>query len=176
MKSEYKLDPTHSSAHFSVRHMMITNVRGGFQSVQGTAVYDPGDLKGSQLAVLIDAATVNTLDAQRDAHLKSADFLDVVTYPSITFTSTKITAAGERELSIAGDLTVRGVTKQVVLTVDGPSSERKDPWGNIRIGASAATTIKRSDFGLVWNAPLETGGILVGDELKIQLEVSLIRS
>lgn len=176
MRNEYKLDPAHSSAQFSVRHMMITNVHGGFSGVQGTVIFDPQNLSASRLDVVIDAATVNTQEAQRDAHLKSADFLDVAVYPSITFKSTKIVAAGDGELSVTGDLTIHGVTKSVVLAVEGPSPESKDPWGNTRIGASATTKIKRSDFGLAWNAALETGGILVGDDVKITLEVSLIRS
>jgi polyisoprenoid-binding protein YceI len=175
MKTEYKLDPAHSSAQFTVRHMMITNVRGGFSGLQGTAVYDPQDLAASSLDIVIDASTVNTQEPQRDAHLKSADFLDVALYPTITFKSTKIAPAGDDELSITGDLTIHGVTKSVVLTVEGPTPENKDPWGNLRIGASATTKIKRSDFGLTYNAALETGGILVGDELKIALDVSLIK-
>src|SRR5260370_19324239 len=118
MKSEYKLDPAHSNAQFTVRHMMITNVRGAFSGVQGTAVYDPEDLKGSSLDVVIDAATVNTLDAQRDTHLKSPDFLDVAAYPSIIFKSTKFAAAGDGELNIAGGLTLHGVTKPVILAVE----------------------------------------------------------
>ncbi len=176
MKNEYKLDPAHSSAQFTVRHMMITNVRGGFSGVQGTARFDPQDLPGSSLDVVIDATTVNTQEPQRDAHLKSADFLDVAVYPAITFKSTTIAAAGDSELSITGDLTIHGVTKSVVLTVEGPTPESKDPWGNTRIGASGTTKIKRSDFGLLWNSALETGGILVGDDLKIALDVSLIKA
>ena len=176
MKTEYKIDPAHSSAQFMVRHMMITNVRGAFSGIQGSVNYDPDNLKVSSLNVVIDASTVNTLDAQRDAHLKSADFLDVAQYPSITFKSTNVKANGGGELSIAGDLTIHGVTKEVVLQVDEPSAEGKDPWGNVRMGASATTKIKRSDFGLAWNQALETGGILVGDELKLAIEVSLIRA
>jgi polyisoprenoid-binding protein YceI len=176
MKAEYKFDPAHSSAQFTVRHMMITNVRGGFSGVQGTAVYDPQDLGASSLDVVLDASTVNTHEPQRDAHLKSSEFLDVVQYPTITFKSTKVAAAGDDELSITGDLTIHGVTKSAVLTVEGPTLETKDPWGNTRIGASATTKIKRSDFGLTYNAALETGGILIGDELKIVLDVSLIKA
>jgi polyisoprenoid-binding protein YceI len=175
MKTTYQIDPAHSSAQFSIRHMMITNVRGGFSSVTGTVVYDaekPGD---STVDAVIDVNTIATLDPQRDAHLKSADFLDAEKFPTITFKSTKVEADGE-EATVTGDLTIHGATKQVVLKVEGPTQEGKDPWGNLRIGASATTKIKRSDFGLHWNAVLETGGIMVGDDLKIELEVQMIKA
>ena len=175
MKREYKIDPAHSSAHFTVRHMMITNVRGSFSGVEGTVAYDPEEPAKSTVEVVINASTINTLEPPRDAHLKSADFLDVEKYPTITFKSKKVTP-GEDGLSIAGDLTIHGVSKEVVLKGETPTAEGKDPWGNLRVGASAATKIKRSEFGLTWNAALETGGILVGDDLKIDLDVSLIRS
>lgn len=176
MKTTYKIDPAHSKAHFVVRHMMITNVRGGFNSVQGTVVYDPENLNASSMDVTIDAKTINTQEPDRDTHLKSADFLDVEKYPTITFKSKAITKEGDDELKVRGDLTIHGVTKEVVLKVEGPSPEAKDPWGNLRIGASATTKIKRSEFGLTYNAALETGGILIGDDVKIELEVSLIKS
>jgi polyisoprenoid-binding protein YceI len=176
MKTTYTIDPAHSSAQFTVRHMMISNVRGGFSSIKGTAEYDPDNVSDSSIDVAIDAGTIKTLDEQRDAHLKSADFLDAEKYPTIAFTSTKVTPAGDGELSVTGDLTIHGVTKPVVLKIEGPTSEGKDPWGNIRMGASGTTKIKRSDFGLTWNAALETGGILIGDELKIDLEIQLIKA
>jgi polyisoprenoid-binding protein YceI len=176
MKATYNIDPAHSSAQFSVRHMMISNVRGGFGSVKGTVVYDSDNPGESTIDATIDATTINTLDAQRDAHLKSADFLDVERYPAITFKSRKIEVAGSDELKVTGDLSVHGVTREVVLKVEGPTGENKDPFGNTRVGASAATKIKRSDFGLSWNAALETGGFLVGDDLKIELEISLIKA
>lgn len=176
MKREYRIDPAHSSAQFTVRHMMITNVRGAFSGIQGNVSYDPEDVQSAAINADIDASTVNTQDVQRDAHLKSVDFLDVATFPTISFHSKKVKTAGGGELSIHGDLTIHGVTKQVVLQVDQPSAEAKDPWGNLRMGASATTRIKRSDFGLAWNQALETGGILVGDELKLALDVSLIRA
>ncbi len=175
MKTTWKIDPAHSSAHFVVRHMMITNVRGGFSGVQGTVVYDPADLNGSSVEVTIDKNTLSTGDTNRDTHVKSAEFLDVENFPTITFKSKKITKDGDG-LKIAGDLTLHGVTKEVTLNVDGPTEEQKDPWGNIRVGASATTKIKRSDFGLTWNAALETGGIMLGDDLKLELEVSLIKA
>ncbi len=174
MKTTWKIDPAHSSAQFVVRHMMITNVRGGFSGVQGTAVYDPDDLAASSIDVTIDVHSLSTADATRDAHVKSADFLDADKYPTITFKSTKIAKDGDG-LKVTGDLTIHGVTKEAVLAVEGPTEEQKDPWGNTRIGASAVTKIKRSDFGLTWNATLETGGIMLGDDIKIELEVSLIK-
>ena len=175
MKTTYKIDPAHSSAHFVIRHMMITNVRGGFSSVEGTVAYDPDNLGDSSIDVTIDVNTLNTADANRDTHVKSADFLDAEKFPAITFKSRKVEADGE-EAKITGDLTIHGVTKEVVLKVEGPTPEGKDPWGNIRIGASATTKIKRSDFGLSWNAVLETGGIMVGDDLKLELDVQMIKA
>jgi polyisoprenoid-binding protein YceI len=176
MSTTYKIDPAHSSASFVVRHMMITNVRGAFSNVQGTVTHDAGDPGQSCIDVVIDVTTINTQEPARDTHLKSADFLDVEKYPTITFKSTSVAAAAEGEHSVTGDLTIHGVTKRVVLKVEGPTAEGKDPWGNTRIGASATTKIKRSDFGLTYNAALETGGILIGDDVKIELEVSLIKA
>ncbi len=176
MKTTYKIDPAHSSAHFVVRHMMITNVRGSFASVQGTVVYDPENPADSSVEAVIDAASIKTNEEQRDAHLRSPDFLHAEQFPTITFKSKKVERLNEDEAKVTGDLTIHGVTREVVLKVDGPTPETKDPFGNIRSGASATTRIKRSDFGLTWNAALETGGFLVGDEVKIELEVSLIKS
>jgi polyisoprenoid-binding protein YceI len=176
LKTTYKIDPAHSSAQFIVRHMMITNVRGGFSGVQGTIEYDPDNPNESRIEVMIDAGKINTLDEQRDTHLKSPDFLHVEQHPTIVFKSKKIARVGDDEWKIAGDLTIHGVTKEVILNAEGPTPEGKDPFGHTRIGASASTKIKRSDFGLMWNAALETGGILIGDDLKIELEVSAIRS
>jgi len=176
MQASYQIDPAHSTAHFVVRHMMITNVRGAFSNIQGTVVYDPADLASSQIDVSIDTATVNTHVDERDAHLKSPDFFDVEKFPKITFQSKRIERSGDDELKVLGDLSIHGVTREVFLKVEGPTQEEKDPWGNLRIGASATAKIKRSDFGLTWNAALETGGALVGDDVKIELEVSLIKS
>jgi polyisoprenoid-binding protein YceI len=172
----YKIDPAHSSAQFVVRHMMISNVRGGFSGVQGAIEYDPERPAETSIDVVIDAGKISTLDEQRDAHLRSADFLHVEQHPTITFKSKKMAKVGDGEWKISGDLTIHGVTKEVVLNAEGPTPEGKDPFGNVRIGASAWTKIKRSDFGLTWNAALETGGILVGDDLKIELEVSAIKA
>jgi len=172
----YKMDPAHSGAQFVVRHMMISNVRGGFTKVEGTIEYDPANVGATKIDAVIDASTIDTREEQRDAHLRSADFLDVEKFPTITFKSTKVEADGDDELKVTGDLTIHGVTKEVVLDVDGPTPEAKDPYGNLRVGASAKTKVKRSEFGLTWNAALEAGGFLVGDDLKIELDVSAIRS
>jgi polyisoprenoid-binding protein YceI len=171
----YTIDPAHSTAGFKVRHLMVANVRGEFSGVTGTVVHDAENPANSSIQATIDARTVHTRDEQRDAHLKSADFLDVEKYPTITFVSTKVQKVGQGEGKVTGNLTLHGVTKEVVLDVEGPAPEVKDPWGNTKSGASASTKIKRSDFGLVWNAALETGGVLVGEEVQITLEVELLR-
>lgn len=175
MKTTYQIDPAHSSAQFVIRHMMITNVRGGFTGVKGTVVWDPERPAEARIEAEIAADTLKTNDEQRDAHVKGPDFLDAATYPAITFKSSKVAPLGEGELSVTGELTIHGVTREVVLRVEGITGEAKDPWGNSRIGASASTRIKRSDFGLNFNAPLETGGVLLGDDLKLEIEVSLIK-
>jgi polyisoprenoid-binding protein YceI len=174
LKTTYKIDPAHSSAQFIVRHLMITNVRGGFTGVTGTVVYDPDDLATSSIDVTIDVNTLSTGDATRDAHVKSAEFLDVEKYPTIIFKSKTITKHSGH--LVEGDLTIHGVTKGAVLDVEGPTSEQVDPWGNTRVGASATTKIKRSEFGVTWNAALETGGIMLGDDLKLEIDVSLIKA
>lgn len=175
MKTTYKIDPAHSSAQFVVRHMMISNVRGGFGSVQGTVVFDSEKAAESSIEATIDTRTINTLDENRDAHLKSPDFLDAERYPAITFRSNNIAPAGPGEFTVTGDLSIHGVTHPVVLKVEGPTPEGKDPFGNTRVGASATTKIKRSDFGLNFNAALETGGVLIGEDVKIEIEASLIK-
>lgn len=171
----YKIDPAHSGAEFVVRHMMISNVRGGFTKVEGTIEYDPANVAATKIDAQIDASSIDTREPQRDGHLKSADFLDAEKFPAISFKSKKVEANGDGELKVTGDLTIHGATKEVVLDVDGPTPEAKDPFGNVRVGASAKTKIKRSEFGLTWNAALETGGFLVGDDLKIELDISAIR-
>jgi polyisoprenoid-binding protein YceI len=174
MKTSYRIDPVHSSAQFIARHMMITNVRGSFSGVQGTVVYDPANPAESSIEAVIDVNTISTGEPQRDAHLKSADFLLADKYPTITFKSAKVEPAGDGEWNVTGALTIRGVTRDVALKVEGPATEGNDPWGNVRSGASAATKIKRGDFGLSWNAALETGGFLVGDDVKISVSVQAI--
>ncbi len=176
MKTTYQFDPAHTSAHFTVRHMMVANVRGAFGKVSGAIVYDPGKPEETRIEAEIDATSINTREDARDTHLKSADFLDVEKYPTILFKSKKVEFAGPGELKVVGGLTIHGVTKEVTLNVEGPSAEHKDPWGNTKIGATATTKIKRSDFGLTWNAVLETGGILVGDDVKIEIDAELAKT
>lgn len=175
MKTTYEIDPAHSSVQFSIRHLMVTNVRGSFRGVKGTVVYDPDAPATSTVRALIDTTTISTNDNERDTHVKSADFLDVEQYPTIEFNSTSVKKSGAG-LEVTGDLTVHGITKPVVLHVEDISPETKDPWGNTRIGASAKTKIKRSDFGLKWNAPLETGGVLVGDDVKLEFELEFLKA
>jgi polyisoprenoid-binding protein YceI len=153
---------------------MISNVKGEFTSLTGTIAYDPDNLEESRVEAVIDANTINTRDEQRDAHLRSADFFDTAKYPTLTFRSKEFTSSGGR-LSVRGDLTIRGVTREVLLAVDGPTPEVKDPWGNYRFGATATTKVSRKDWGLVWNSVLETGGVMVGDEVTITLDLEAMR-
>jgi len=171
---QYEIDPVHSSAQFSVRHMMVSNVRGEFAKVTGTVAYDPKNPQASSVEATIDATSINTHEPKRDDQLKSPDFFDVAKYPTLTFKSTKVERAGEGNLRVTGDLTIHGVTKQVVLEVEGLSPEVK-MGGNIKTGASATTTIDRRDFGLTWNRVLEGGGLVVGNEVKITLEIEMGR-
>ncbi len=175
MSNKWVIDGSHSSAGFSVKHLMITNVRGEFQKVEGTVTYDPAKPEATTIEASADVASINTRDEKRDGHLKSPDFFDVEKFPTLTFKSKSVKVKGKEELSVTGDLTIHGVTKEVVLEVEGPSAPTSDPWGNTRIGATASTKIKREDFGLSWNAALEAGGVLVGSDVKITLDVSLIQ-
>jgi polyisoprenoid-binding protein YceI len=175
MSNQWVVDASHSNASFSVRHMMITNVRGEFQKLEGTVSWDPAAPAATQIEATLDVASINTRDAQRDGHLKSADFFDVEKFPKLSFKSKSVTAKGKEHLSVTGDLTIHGVTKEVVLDVEGPSAPSTDPFGNTRVGATATTKIKRDDFGLVWNAALETGGVLVGHDVSITIDISLIK-
>ena len=156
--------------------MMITNVKGQFKPVTGVITLDENDITRSHVEASIDAASIDTREPDRDTHLKSADFLDVEKFPTLTFASTRVTRAGSGELEVEGDLTIHGVTQKVTFGVEGPTPPGKDPWGNTRVGFSATTKINRKDFGLTWNAALETGGILVGDEVTITLEVEAVRA
>jgi polyisoprenoid-binding protein YceI len=173
--ARFAVDPSHTTVGFSVRHMMITNVRGRFGKVEGNVTYDPANPEAAKISAKIDVASIDTREEKRDEHLRSADFFDVAAYPAMTFESRRITRKGDA-LEVVGDLTIRGTTREVKLEVDDITSEHVDPWGNRRIGASAKTKIKRSDYGMVWNAALEAGGVLVGDEVKIELEVSLVKA
>jgi polyisoprenoid-binding protein YceI len=172
----WNLDPVHSVAEFKVKHMMISNVKGQFPKVTGTLTFDESDLTRSQVEASIEAASIETRDLQRDAHLKSADFFDVEKFPTLSFKSTGIRLVRDGELAVEGNLTIRGVARKVVFSVEGPTPPAKDPWGNTRVAVSATTQINRKDFGLTWNAALETGGILVGDEVTITLDVQFVKA
>jgi polyisoprenoid-binding protein YceI len=172
----WNIDPVHTTAEFKVKHMMISNVKGRFAKVTGVLTRDESDPTKSHVEASIDAASINTNEPQRDAHLKSADFLDVEKFPTLTLKSTRIGRARDGELTVAGDLTIHGVTRNVVFSVEGPTPAAKDPWGGTRMGLSATTKINRKDFGLTWNAALETGGILVGEEVTITLEVQFVKA
>ena len=172
----WNIDPTHSVAEFKVKHMMISNVKGQFAKISGTLSLDESDLANSRVETVIEASSVETRDAQRDAHLKSADFFDVEKFPTLSFKSSGITIVRDGELKVAGDLTIRGVTRNVTFNVEGPTPPAKDPWGNTRVAVSATTKINRKDFGLTWNAALETGGILVGDEVTITLDIQFVKA
>ena len=168
----WNIDGSHSTAEFSVRHLMITNVKGRFGTVSGTVDYDAAAPEQSKINVTIDATSIDTRDEKRDGHLRSPDFFDVEKFPTITFVSKKVTKAGDT-LSATGDLTMHGVTKEITLEVETPSAPGKDPWGNTRIGSSAHAKLNRKDWGLNWNVALEAGGVLVGEQVKITIEVSL---
>ncbi len=171
----WKIDPVHSVAEFKVKHMMIANLKGQFTGVSGALSLDESDLNRSHVEASIDAASINTREADRDTHLKSADFFDVEKFPTLSFTSTHVSRNADGDLTVAGDLTIHGVTRSVTFAVEGPTLPAKDPWGNTRVGLSAITKINRKDFGLTWNAALETGGILVGDEVTITLDVEFVK-
>lgn len=172
--ANYDIDTAHSSAGFAVRHLAVSNVRGEFAKVTGVVEHDAKDLSKTRLEATIDAASVTTRDPKRDEHLKSADFFDVAQYPVITFKSTKVEKASQG-LKVKGDLTLHGVTRPVVLDVQGPTPEVKDPWGNVRAGASATAKINRKDFGMSFNKTLDSGGLVVGDEVAITIDVELVK-
>jgi polyisoprenoid-binding protein YceI len=172
----WEVDASHSTVQFSVRHMMVSTVRGQFSGVTGTLILDEGNLAKSKVDVSIDATTINTREEKRDEHLRSADFFDVANHPKVTFASTKVTPKGDGKLAVEGDLTLHGVTKRVLLDVEGPTPAFKNPWGKLVRGVSAQTKINRKDWGLGWNVALETGGILVGEEVTLHLDIELTKS
>jgi polyisoprenoid-binding protein YceI len=172
----WSIDPAHSVAEFKVKHMMIANVKGHFSKVAGVLVHDESDRTKSRVEATIEAGSIETRESQRDTHLKSADFLHVEKFPTLSFKSTDIKVADDGELKVHGDLTIRGVTRTVTFAVEGPTPPTKDPWGNTRIAISATTKINRKDYGLTWNAALETGGILVGEEVAITLEAEFVKA
>ncbi|HXG18625.1 MAG TPA: YceI family protein [Methylomirabilota bacterium] len=171
--SVWEIDPAHTSAQFAIRHLMVSTVRGEFSKVTGTVALNEQDPTQSTVEATIDAASLNTRIAKRDEHLKSPDFFDVAQYPTITFKSKKIEAAGDGKFKITGDLTMHGVTKEVVLNVEGTPKPITDPTGKLRIGGGATTRINRKDFGINYNRVLETGGVVVGDEVDITIDVEL---
>ena len=172
----WKLDPAHSAAEFKVKHMMISNVKGSLTGLSGVLQEDTADLNRSTVEASIDVGTLSTGDVQRDGHLKSADFFETEKFPTMTFKSKVVKRVGEGEYSVTGDLTMHGITRPVTFAVEGPSAPGKDPWGNTRIGLSATTKINRKDFGLSWNSALETGGVLVGEDVNVTLDVQFIKS
>lgn len=176
MSSSWNIDPTHSHAEFKVRHLMISNVKGNFSKIAGKLTLDESDLAKSSVEASIDVSSIDTREAQRDGHLKSADFFDVEKFPAMAFKSSKITVTGPEEGTVEGSLTIRDVTKPVVFHVEGPTGPTKDPYGNLRLGVSATTKISRKEFGLTWNSLTESGGVMVGDEVTITLEVEFVKA
>lgn len=172
--STWNIDPAHSSAQFTVRHLGISNVTGAFTKVSGSVVLNEKDITQSQVNATIDASSIDTRQPDRDKDLRSPNFLDVEKYPTLEFKSKRIVKSGDK-LQLVGDLTLHGTTREVTLDVDGPTPELTDPWGNLRHGFSATTTINRKDYGVVWNNTLKTGEAVVGDNVKIQIDLELIK-
>jgi polyisoprenoid-binding protein YceI len=170
----WELDPGHTSVQFSVRHLMVSNVRGEFGKISGVVHVDDADISKSTIEATIDVASITTRNEKRDEHLRSPDFFDAAKYPTITFKSTKAekTSSGWK---VTGDLTMHGVTKPVVLDVEGPTPEMKDPWGNARAGAQATTKVDRQDFGISWNKALDAGGVTVGNEVSVTIDVEAVK-
>jgi polyisoprenoid-binding protein YceI len=175
-EASWRIDPNHSGAHFAVRHMMISTVRGEFTGINGTVTYDPKDPTRASVQASIDCSTVNTGVAKRDAQLKSADFFDVAHYPVMKFQSKRVEKAGSGKLKVTGDLTINAATQEVVLDVEGPTAPIRDPRGNEKIGLSASTQISRKKFGITWNEVMEAGGVAVADEVSITLDLELIKN
>jgi polyisoprenoid-binding protein YceI len=173
--STWQLDSAHSAATFAVRHLMISTVRGEFSKVTGTVQVDEVDVTKSRVDVTIDTTTVNTREPDRDEDLRSDHFLDVKEFPAMTFHSTKVEKAGAGKLKVTGNLTLRGVTKEVFFDVEGPSAAVKDPWGNLRMAVSATTKINRQDFGVKWNAKMDNGGVVVGDEVTVIVDAEMVK-
>ena len=170
----WQIDPAHAFVEFKVRHLMVSNVKGVFTKLDGTVEADD-DLSKASVKVTIDTASIDTNIAKRDEHLRSPDFFDVAKYPTMTFVSKKVIVENGTVSKVVGDLTIRGTTREVTLDVEAFTPPIKDPWGNIRRGATASTTINRKDFGLIWNTVLEAGGVAVGDEVRISLDIEMIK-
>jgi polyisoprenoid-binding protein YceI len=173
--STWQIDPAHTAAQFSVRHLAISTVRGAFSKVTGTVIFDDKDSSKSSVDVTIDVSTVDTREPNRDKDLMSDHFFDVAHYPTMIFKSTKVEQAGVGKLKVTGNLTIHGVTKEVVLDVDGPSAPVKDPWGNQRAAVNATTKINRQDYGVKWNATMDNGGVVVGDDVSINIDAEMIQ-
>jgi len=171
----WQIDPDHSSFQFKVRHLTVSNVKGEFGKASGVVTMDDKDITNLKVELTIDASSVNTGHAKRDEHLRGPDFFDVVKYPTLTFVSKKVMKTDANRLKVIGDLTIRGVAREIIVEVEGPTPEVKDPWGGFRRGATATTRINRKDFGMTWNKVLDTGGLLVSDEVDIYVEVELVR-
>ena len=170
----WEIDSSHSSVHFSVRHLVIAKVRGTFARWSGTVQVPDGDFSKGTISVTIDASSINTGVDQRDAHLKSADFFDVAQFPELTFVGKRVQPRSGNEIDVVGDLTIRGITREVVLHVE-QHGQAKDPWGNLRAAFTAKTSIDRKDFGLTYNQVLETGGVMVGDRVEIEAEIEAVK-
>ncbi|MCA9802372.1 MAG: YceI family protein [Cyanobacteria bacterium HKST-UBA02] len=172
---KWKLDTAHSSAGFAIKHMMVSNVRGKFPKLTGEAEYDGKSIKTIKVNATIDTSSIDTGDGRRDEHLRGPEFFDVKKFPEMKFVSKKSEKAGKDQFKLSGDLTIHGVTKPVILIVEGPTAEVKDPQGKTRVGASATTTINRKDFGITYGGVLDNGGAVVGDDVKITLDIELIK-
>jgi polyisoprenoid-binding protein YceI len=171
----WNVDSTHSVVEFKIKHMMISNLKGNFTSVTGTLSLDENDLTQSSVEAAIEIASIHTRDEGRDAHLKGADFFDAEQFPTMQLKSTHIALKSDGKVVVTGDLMIKGVTHSVQFAVEGPSPATKDPWGNTRIGLSATTKINRKDFGLTWNAALEAGGLMVGEDVSITLDLEFLK-
>ena len=173
--STWQIDPAHSEALFSIRHLAISTVRGGFSKIKGTVSFDDKDPSKSVVDVTIDVTTVDTREPKRDDDLRSDKFFDTTKYPTMSFKSTKVEQVSPGKLKVTGDLTLHGVSKEVVLDVEGPSAAIKDPWGNQRAAATATTKINRQDFGVKWNKALDNGGMMLGDDVSITIDVEMFQ-
>ncbi len=171
----WTVDAAHSEVGFAVKHLMISTVRGRFGTVSGTVAFPEGDYAEGSVDVTIDAASIDTREERRDTHLRSADFFDVEQFPALTFKSRRVQAVKGDTFQLIGDLTIKGISREVVLDVEAEGFQ-KDPWGNQKAGFSASTRVNRKDFGLTWNQALETGGLLVADDIKISLDLQLLQS
>jgi polyisoprenoid-binding protein YceI len=172
----YDIDPAHSSFNFKVRHLTVSNVTGTFGKVKGVAEIDDREITALKVEVTLDASSINTGHAKRDEHLQGPDFFDVAKYPTLKFVSKKISRMDTGRLLVVGDLTIRGITKEVAVEVEGPTPEIKDPGGKMRRGATGTAKINRKDFGITWNRTLDAGGLVVGDEVTIAVEIELVRN